>query len=143
MTVAIELSRRCPAAAGAYSVGAVVVDEHGAELSRGYSRDTSPSVHAEESALAGLAPDDPRLPAATLYSTLEPCSERRSRPRTCTQLILAAGIPRVVIAWREPALFVADPRGVELLRAGGVAVVELPDLAGPARDVNRRLLAGR
>ena len=49
----------------------------------------------------------------------------------------------MVIAWREPALFVADPRGVELLRAGGVAVVELPDLAGPAREVNRRLLAGR
>jgi diaminohydroxyphosphoribosylaminopyrimidine deaminase / 5-amino-6-(5-phosphoribosylamino)uracil reductase len=141
MTLAIELSRRCPAAAGAYSVGALVVDEHGAELSRGYSRE-SPSVHAEESALARLAPGDPRLRAAILYSTLEPCSERRSRPRTCTQLILAAGIPRVVIAWREPALFVVDPRGVELLRAAGVAVVELPDLAGPAREVNRHLLGG-
>jgi diaminohydroxyphosphoribosylaminopyrimidine deaminase/5-amino-6-(5-phosphoribosylamino)uracil reductase len=141
MTLAIELSRLCPAAAGAYSVGALVVDEHGAELSRGYSRE-SPSVHAEESALARMGPGDPRLRAATLYSTLEPCSERRSGPRTCTQLILAAGIPRVVIAWREPALFVVDPRGVELLRAAGVAVVELPDLAGPAREVNRHLLGG-
>jgi diaminohydroxyphosphoribosylaminopyrimidine deaminase / 5-amino-6-(5-phosphoribosylamino)uracil reductase len=143
MTLAIELSRRSPPAAGAYSVGAVVVDEHWAELSRGYSRETDPSVHAEESALARLAPGDPRLRAATLYSTLEPCSRRRSRPRTCTQLILAAGIPRVVIAWREPALFVADPRGVELLRAAGVAVVELPELAEAAREANRHLLAGR
>ena len=37
------------------------------------------------------------------------------RPRTCTQLIIASGIGRVVIAWREPSLFVADCQGYELL----------------------------
>jgi len=139
MTRAIELARRCPPASGAYSVGAVIVDEAGSELAFGFSREVDDAVHAEESALAKLAPGDPRLATATIYSSLEPCSERRSRPRPCARLILDAGIPRVVIAWREPSLFVADCQGVELLAAAGVTVVELPDLAGPARAVNAHL----
>ncbi|WP_310275984.1 dihydrofolate reductase family protein [Haloactinomyces albus] len=48
MKRAIALSRQCPPSDSAYSVGAVLVDQHGAELSRGYSRETDPKVHAEE-----------------------------------------------------------------------------------------------
>lgn len=139
MRRAIELAQQCPPAEGAYSVGAVIVDEHGAEISFGYSRETDDKVHAEESALAKLPEGDLRLRSATMYSTLEPCSQRASRPRTCTQLILAAGIPRVVMAWREPALFVADCQGYELLVQGGVTVIETPDLADEARAVNAHL----
>ncbi|MFC6678476.1 deaminase [Nonomuraea ferruginea] len=102
LLTAIDLSRLCPPSDTAFSVGAVIVDEYGNELSRGYSRETDEHVHAEEAALAKLPAGDPRLNKATLYSTLEPCNKRRSRPRTCTQLILQAGIPRVVIAWTEP-----------------------------------------
>lgn len=142
MRVAIGLAWRCPASPGAFSVGAVIVDRNGEEISRGYSRETDDHVHAEESALAKLAPGDPRLTAATIYSTLEPCSQRKSRPRTCTQLILAAGIPRVVLAWREPSLFVADCRGYELLAGAGVAVVEIPDLAREAQAPNAHLSFG-
>lgn len=72
MRLAIELAYRCPPSPGAFSVGAVIVDENGAEISRGYSRETDSQVHAEESALAG--------------------------------------IPRVVMAWRESSLFVADAK---------------------------------
>jgi diaminohydroxyphosphoribosylaminopyrimidine deaminase/5-amino-6-(5-phosphoribosylamino)uracil reductase len=139
MCRAIEMSHQCPPAEGAYSVGAVIVDEHGAEVAFGYSRETDSAVHAEESALAKVTPDDLRLTKATLYSTLEPCSQRKSRPQTCTQLILQAGIGRVVIAWREPSLFVVDCQGVELLAAAGVEVVELTDLADQARAVNAHL----
>lgn len=139
MSLAIDLSRQCPPAEGAYSVGAVLVDAQGREVSRGHSRETDPKVHAEESALAKLPADEPRLNGATLYSTLEPCSQRASRPRSCTQLILATGIGRVVIAWREPALFVADCQGVEMLAAAGITVDELPDLAAAARAVNAHL----
>jgi diaminohydroxyphosphoribosylaminopyrimidine deaminase/5-amino-6-(5-phosphoribosylamino)uracil reductase len=139
---AIELSKRCPPAEGAYSVGAVIVGADGVQLSDGFSRETDPHVHAEESALAKLPEDDKRLQGATIYSTLEPCSQRRSRPHPCTQLILAAGIPRVVIAWREPALFVADCIGVEQLRDAGVTVAELPELADAARAVNEHLHFG-
>ncbi|MFF4421135.1 deaminase [Streptomyces sp. NPDC001549] len=140
MERAIELSRKCPPAEGAFSVGAIIVGADGEELAHGYSRETDAHVHAEESALAKLPADDPRLAGATLYSTLEPCSERKSRPLTCTQLILHSPIRRVVIAWREPSLLVADCVGVESLRAGGVEVVELADLANRARVVNAHLL---
>ncbi|MGH2381844.1 MAG: deaminase [Candidatus Limnocylindria bacterium] len=139
MKLAIELAHECPPAEGAYSVGAVIVDESGQEISRGYSRETDPKVHAEESALAKLDADDPRLATATIYSTLEPCSQRASRPLPCAQLILEAGIPTVVIAWREPSLFVADCQGVELLEAASVTVVELPELGEAARAVNSHL----
>jgi diaminohydroxyphosphoribosylaminopyrimidine deaminase/5-amino-6-(5-phosphoribosylamino)uracil reductase len=123
-------------------VGAVIVDQNGEEISRGYSRETDNHVHAEESALAKLPSDDPRLKAATIYSTLEPCSQRKSRPRTCTQLILEAEISRVVMAWREPSLFVADCQGYELLANAGVAVVEIPDLAEEAKAPNTHLSLG-
>jgi diaminohydroxyphosphoribosylaminopyrimidine deaminase / 5-amino-6-(5-phosphoribosylamino)uracil reductase len=139
MELAIQLAARCPVVDRAYAVGAVLVDTEGREISRGWSRETDAHVHAEESALAKVPAGDPRLPGATLYSTLEPCSQRRSRPRSCAQLILDRPIPRIVIAWREPSLFVADCQGVELLEGAGRSVVELPDLAAAARQVNAHL----
>jgi len=139
LAAAIELSKRCPPVDRAYAVGAVIVGPDGKQLAYGYSRETDELVHAEESALAKLAGQRVDLAGATLYSTLEPCSERSSRPRSCTQLILDAGVGRVVLAWREPSLFVADARGAELLSAAGVQVVELPDLADAARAVNAHL----
>ena len=140
MSLAIDLARLCPPSTSAFSVGAVIVDDRGNEISRGFSREVDAHVHAEESALTKLAAGDRRLQGATIYSTLEPCSQRKSRPLTCTQLILAASIPRVVFAWREPSLFVADAQGTELLEAAGVTVVEMPELAERAMEMNRHLL---
>jgi diaminohydroxyphosphoribosylaminopyrimidine deaminase / 5-amino-6-(5-phosphoribosylamino)uracil reductase len=139
MRLAIELAWQCPPSPTAYSVGAVIVDAGGREISRGFSREGDPLTHAEESALGKLSADDPRLAGATIYSTLEPCSQRTSRPRTCTQLIIAAGLRRVVIAWREPALFVADCQGCELLAEAGLEVAELPALAALAAAPNGHL----
>ena len=139
MGLAVELAWQCPPSRTAYSVGAVIVGADGTELSRGFSRENDPLVHAEESALGKLAPGEPRLAGATIYSTLEPCSQRKSRPRTCTQLIIASGIGRVVIAWREPSLFVADCQGYELLEQAGLDVTELPAFAEQAAAPNRHL----
>jgi len=146
MRLAIELAWLAPPSAAAYSVGAVIVGADGAELSRGFSREGGdPHVHAEEAALGKLGPGDPRLAGATIYSTLEPCSQRASRPRSCSELIIAtrnagsAGIGRVVIAWREPGKFVADCQGVELLARAGIEVTELPELAELAKAPNRHL----
>jgi len=139
MRLAIRLAWQCPPSRNAYSVGAIIVAADGTELSRGFSRENDPLVHAEESALGKLAPGDPRLPGAVIYSTLEPCSQRRSRPLTCTQLIIAAGIRRVVMAWREPSLFVEDCQGYELLEQAGLQVIELPGLAEQAAAPNRHL----
>jgi diaminohydroxyphosphoribosylaminopyrimidine deaminase / 5-amino-6-(5-phosphoribosylamino)uracil reductase len=143
LELAIELSRLSPASSGAYSVGAVIVGGDGGELARGYSREVDSCVHAEESALGKLPGGRQGLLAATIYSTLEPCSQRRSRPRSCTELILAAGIGRVVIAWREPGLFVPDCQGVRLLTDAGIAVTEMAELGQRARAVNAHLWSGR
>ncbi len=139
MALAVELAWECPPSPGAYSVGAVIVAADGTELSRGFSREADPVVHAEESALGKLSPGDRRLPGATIYSTLEPCSQRKSRPRSCTELIIAAGPRAVVIGWREPALLVADCQGYELLTAAGLIVTELSAFAERAAAPNRHL----
>jgi diaminohydroxyphosphoribosylaminopyrimidine deaminase / 5-amino-6-(5-phosphoribosylamino)uracil reductase len=139
MSAAVDLAWRCPPSENAYSVGAVIVTADGTLLSEGYSRESDPFVHAEESALAKLPANDPRLVGATIYSTVEPCSARKSRPRTCTQLIIASGISRVVIAWREPSLFVADCQGYELLAQAGLEVSELPSFAERAKAPNQHL----
>ena len=135
---AIELSRLCPPSETAFSVGAVIAGEDGEVLATGFSREQEDHDHAEEVALRKLGPSDPRLRHATLYSSLVPCGERASRPVTCVQHIVAAGIPRVVFAWREPALFTAG-EGAGQLRAAGVAVTEVPELAARARSVNAHL----
>ena len=52
MRLAIELAWQSPPSATAFSVGAVIVDAGGDEISRGFSREGGdPMVHAEESAL--------------------------------------------------------------------------------------------
>jgi pyrimidine deaminase RibD-like protein len=139
LQAAVDLSRRCPVTRSAYAVGAIIVGPDGSELARGYSRETDEQVHAEESALTKLDQEGLDLSGATIYSSLEPCSARRSRPRTCTELILAAGIRRVVLALREPPVFV-DCHGVELLGQAGVEVIELPELAGQVRAINAHVL---
>jgi diaminohydroxyphosphoribosylaminopyrimidine deaminase/5-amino-6-(5-phosphoribosylamino)uracil reductase len=85
--------------------------------------------HAEAIALeqAGV-----RARGATLFTTLEPCNHRSHRGPTCTDLILEAGIARVVAAIEDP-----DPRtageGLSRLQAAGVGV-SVGTLEAEARD---------
>jgi diaminohydroxyphosphoribosylaminopyrimidine deaminase/5-amino-6-(5-phosphoribosylamino)uracil reductase len=137
----IELSRRCRPSPSAFCVGAVLVSADGTVMARAFSRERDPHDHAEEAALATLDPGDPRLASATLYSSLEPCRFRASRPRSCAELIIAAGLRRVVIAWLEPPIF-AQGGGAERLRAAGITVVQIPELAAAARAVNAPVLGG-
>jgi diaminohydroxyphosphoribosylaminopyrimidine deaminase/5-amino-6-(5-phosphoribosylamino)uracil reductase len=139
---AIALSRNCPPSMTAFSVGAVLVSGDGSVLATGYSRESGPHDHAEEAALAKVHPGDPRLATATLYSSLEPCRFRASRPRPCAELIAGAGLRRVVIAWLEPPVF-APGGGAALLREAGITVVEVADLAVQARAVNAAVLRRR
>jgi 5-amino-6-(5-phosphoribosylamino)uracil reductase len=134
LRAAIALGEECPPSA-TFRVGAVVTDAGGAVLATGHSGETDPYDHAEEVALAKLT----EIPAgAAIYSSLEPCSSRASRPVSCTEHILASPIRRVVFAWREPALFV-DCEGAERLRAAGRTVIEVPELAYLVRRTNSHL----
>ncbi|MFD0315934.1 dihydrofolate reductase family protein [Streptomyces flavalbus] len=141
LRLACELAALCPPSDTAFSVGAVVVAADGTELARGHSREGGdPVVHAEEAALAKVDVGDARLAGATVYSSLEPCARRASRPRACARLILDAGVRRVVTAWREPDTFVAGADGCGVLVGEGADVVVLPELEGMAVRPNRHLV---
>ena len=75
------------------------------------------------------------LRGATIYSSMEPCSQRSSEPESCTQLILRHGFARVVFAAYEPSCFVCC-RGARMLREAGVDVRVYPEMAGGVREAN-------
>lgn len=143
LDLACDLAAQCPPSRTAFSVGAVIVAADGTELARAHSREgDDPVVHAEEAALSKLDPADPRLATATVYSSLEPCARRSSRPSSpCARLILDAGVRRVVTAWREPDTFVVGADGNALLAAEGAEVVVLPEYEPRATAPNSHLLA--
>ena len=74
--------------------------------------------HAEEQALA-LAGDT--ASGATAYVTLEPCGERSSGAPSCSELMVKAGVGRVVVACGDPSPK-ASGRGLDRLRSAGVVV---------------------
>ncbi|MEV6347725.1 dCMP deaminase [Actinoplanes sp. NPDC051851] len=136
---AIDLSRLSPPSPSHYAVGAVVVGPSGNPMATGFTGETDPHYHAEEAALAKLAGRGLDLSGATVYTSLEPCTTRKSRPTSCTELIRASGIRRVVLALREPSLF-ADCHGVETLLADGIEVLEIADLGEAVRAINAHVL---
>ena len=91
-------------------------------------------------ALGKLPAEDARLAIATIYSSLEPCARRASRPHPCAQPIRATGLRRVIPAWCEPDTFVAGAEGTKLLEDSGAPVVELPEYANAAQAPNQHLL---
>ncbi|QES39731.1 hypothetical protein DEJ49_00960 [Streptomyces venezuelae] len=134
LAVACQLATASPHSESEFSAGAVVVADDGTELARSYSRESGAHHHAEEGALAKLRPDDPRLPAATLYASLEPCTEEGPRPRPCARLIRDAGVRRVVVAWRRP-----DTSGTGRIEGAGLTVIELSEYADAAKSPNSHL----
>jgi diaminohydroxyphosphoribosylaminopyrimidine deaminase/5-amino-6-(5-phosphoribosylamino)uracil reductase len=103
------------------SVGSIIVRQgpDGPEVvGRGT---TSPGgrPHAERNALAEAGD---RARGATLYVTLEPCSQHGKPTPGCAEAIIAAGVARVITAQEDPDSRVAG-RGHALLRAAGVEVV--------------------
>jgi diaminohydroxyphosphoribosylaminopyrimidine deaminase / 5-amino-6-(5-phosphoribosylamino)uracil reductase len=120
---ALELAERGRGKTGDHPlVGAVVVRD-GEVVGEGwYEYDAV--RHAETIALeqAGEA-----ARGASLYVTLEPCSHQGRTP-PCADAVVAAGVARVVVGARDPNPLV-DGRGIERLRAAGIEVQLLDDLA--------------
>lgn len=134
---ALDLSRRCPPSVSAFSVGALVVGD-GRLLAAGFSREDRPHDHAEEVAIRRALEAGVSLDGAVLYSSLEPCASRASGRRACCDRIAEAGLRRVVFACEEPPIFVPG-HGAARLRALGVEVVQLADLAPVVREINAHL----
>ena len=134
---AIEVSRRCTPSATSYCVGAVVATTAG-ECYTGYTHETSPTHHAEQEAIAKALAAGAELRGATIYTSMEPCSQRASEPESCTQLILRHGFRRVVFACYEPSCFVCC-QGAWLLRRAGVEVQVYPEAAEAVLAINGHL----
>jgi diaminohydroxyphosphoribosylaminopyrimidine deaminase/5-amino-6-(5-phosphoribosylamino)uracil reductase len=96
------------------AVGCVVVRD-GAVVGEGVTGEGG-RPHGEEVAL-GVAGDAAR--GATAYVTLEPCAERSSGGRSCSELLVAAGVVRVVYACSDSSVFAAGG-GARRLQAAGV-----------------------
>ncbi len=137
LRMAIELSMRCVPSPGAFSVGALILQD-GRIVATGYSREEREDEHAEETAIRRAQEAGIDLSGATIYSSVEPCSTRLSGRRSCCDRILETGIRRVVFASREPPIFVAG-RGAETLRAASIDVDEPPVLAWLVERINRHL----
>jgi diaminohydroxyphosphoribosylaminopyrimidine deaminase/5-amino-6-(5-phosphoribosylamino)uracil reductase len=110
------------------SVGCVIVLD-GVVVGEGATAEGG-RPHAEEQAL-GQAGEAAR--GAVAYVTLEPCGARSSGARSCSELLAAAGVARVVIACEDASPY-ASGWGAERLRAAGVAV-ELGALADEAAEL--------
>lgn len=134
---AIDESRKCTPGATCYCVGAVIRTLKG-EIFTGYTHETSPTHHAEQEALAKALAAGAELRGATIYSSMEPCSQRSSEPESCSALIIRHGFGRVVFALYEPACFV-DCRGTLNLRQSGVEVQVYPALGCEVRRINGHL----
>lgn len=96
MARAFELAQLQHGRTGANpSVGCVIIDRDGYKVSEAATGDGG-RPHAEQTALA-------RLPVGaaaggTAYVTLEPCRERSTAEAACSQLLVDAGIARVIVS---------------------------------------------
>ncbi|WP_140986757.1 bifunctional diaminohydroxyphosphoribosylaminopyrimidine deaminase/5-amino-6-(5-phosphoribosylamino)uracil reductase RibD [Asticcacaulis tiandongensis] len=74
--------------------------------------------HAEETALQILGG---KAEGATAYVTLEPCGERSGGGCSCSELLVRAGVKRVVFACDDPSPY-ASHIGTRRLEAAGIVV---------------------
>ena len=98
------------------NVGCVIVSD-GKVVGRGWTQPGG-RPHAEAMALAEAGE---AARGATVYTTLEPCAHVSPRGPACSDLLLEAGVARVVAALGDPDPR-TDGRGHERLRAAGITV---------------------
>ncbi|KAJ3277138.1 hypothetical protein HDV01_000190 [Terramyces sp. JEL0728] len=139
MELAIEQAKLCTSVETAFSVGAVLV-KNNEILSVGYSREIEGNTHAEQCCLLKLG-DLKDAQGATIYSTMEPCGKRLSGNVPCANLIVNAGIIRVVQGVKEPETFVGESIGTNILGNAGIAVEYLPGYEEQCLAANKHLAA--
>jgi diaminohydroxyphosphoribosylaminopyrimidine deaminase/5-amino-6-(5-phosphoribosylamino)uracil reductase len=120
---ALELAERGRGKTGDHPLVGAVVARDGEVVGEGWYEYVGVR-HAEVIALE-RAGDAAR--GAILYVTLEPCSHHGRTP-PCADAVVAAGLGRVVVGARDPNP-VVDGRGIERIRAAGIEVELLDDLA--------------
>ncbi|KAI0459035.1 cytidine deaminase-like protein [Xylaria acuta] len=151
MRLALSLATKSPPKPTNYRVGAVMVDAATNEvLATGYTLELPGNTHAEQCCIEKLAqkhavsgthlgevlPD-----AVTLYTTVEPCSQRLSGNTPCVDRILAIGkrIKTVYVGVQEPDTFVSGNSGRRKLEDAGI---EISLVSGLEKDILEVATAG-
>ncbi|MGZ8326223.1 MAG: bifunctional diaminohydroxyphosphoribosylaminopyrimidine deaminase/5-amino-6-(5-phosphoribosylamino)uracil reductase RibD [Allosphingosinicella sp.] len=111
------------------NVGCVIVKDE-LVVGRGW---TQPGGRPHAVAMA-LAEAGEAARGATAYVTLEPCCHRSDRGPACAELLVGAGVARVVAAIGDPDSRVAGG-GLERLRAVGIEVETGPGAQEAARSM--------
>lgn len=133
MRRALELARQAfPLSDPNPRVGCVLADADGRVLGEGFTQQPG-GPHAEVMALRDAAARGADVRGATAYVTLEPCSHH-GRTGPCCDVLVAAGIARVVASLRDPNPLVAG-QGFARLQAAGIQV-EVGPGAQESREMN-------
>ncbi|MDB5707979.1 MAG: riboflavin biosynthesis protein RibD [Sphingomonas bacterium] len=132
MAAALALAERCRGrTAPNPGIGCVIIAD-GHVVGRGWTQPGG-RPHAEAMALAEAGE---KSRGATVYVTLEPCAHVSPRGPACADLLVAAGVARLVAALGDP-----DPRtdgaGFARLRDAGIAVDQ-----GVGAEAAARAIAG-
>jgi pyrimidine deaminase RibD-like protein len=138
MRHAIEVSKKAPARPHCYRVGAVLVNDKRQLLSTGFTLELGDGWHAEAVAIKKAQKAKLNVNGATIYSSLEPCSVRKSGGKDCASLLIEKEIAQVFYAMSEPPLFV-NCQGESKLKAAGIKVEKMQELEESARKINEHL----
>lgn len=121
-------------------VGAVVVKD-GKVLATGH-RGEFPGCHAEFIALEKKLGHEP-LSDATVYTTLEPCTSRKSPKIPCAERLVARKVARVVIGMLDPDERIRG-RGQMTLRKAKIVTDFFPaELMSQVEELNRDFIRDR
>jgi pyrimidine deaminase RibD-like protein/NTP pyrophosphatase (non-canonical NTP hydrolase) len=118
-------------------VGVVVVKDN-AEIAIAH-RGEAPGDHGEFTALEKKLSDE-TIAGATVYVTLEPCSERNPPKLPCAKRLVERRVRRVVIGMLDP-----NPKiqgyGLTILDEAGIETALFPkDLADQVKELNREFI---
>jgi diaminohydroxyphosphoribosylaminopyrimidine deaminase / 5-amino-6-(5-phosphoribosylamino)uracil reductase len=132
MRRALEIARRADGEVSPRPpVGCVIVAATGEVVAEGWTR-AKPGPHAEDDAIARAGE---RARGGTAYVTLEPCNTKKSKHASCADLLIEAGIKRVVGATVDPCPDV-NGQGFAMLREAGLDVT-----VGICEDEAKELIA--
>ena len=116
-------------------VGAVIVAADGRVIGEGYHVRCGEG-HAEVNAFASVkANDEPLLPEATIYVSLEPCAHYGKTP-PCADLIVRKGVKRVVCGCVDSFAKVQG-KGIQRIREAGIKVT-VGVLEQECKELNER-----
>lgn len=123
MQRAVELAEQCETEPGradeSPKLGAVAVSANNVFLAEAHRGALGAGDHAEYCMIASLGEGSGALKGATVYTTLEPCTERTQPKIPCAQRLINEGVAVVYIGMLDPDARVRE-LGWKLLRDNGV-----------------------